>query len=675
MVTRFTLFIISIICCGALGIQAQATFFDDFESYEVGEYLGPQSDIWRTWSNGGEGGSEDVRIVDDNANSGDNSIYFKGSGGGGPADVILPFGQAYNSGFFIFKQMMYISENKESYFNFQGNQTIGQVWVMNATFNRDGTYAITDGENTPVFDGTYPQEEWFEFAFNINLDANIWNFVLNGECVGSFTNPVNRLASMDLYPIDGNAEFWIDDVSFEHIEEAPEINLDGGISIAGVNFLGLIGTEVQSIGNLINNGSDIITSATIEISYSGETTNLEFPDINLEPGQSQELMLETPISLTEGNSNIGITIVELNGAAEDDEACNNQIVAIGRAITPALGRAVLVEEGTGTWCGWCPRGAVAMERFGEKYGDYFVGVAVHNGDPMVVNAYDNEVSSQVEGYPNAFVDRTQISDPSLAENPFLDKISQAPIATFEVGSVATDDSREMEFIIKVTAIEDLQSERLFVALVEDHVTGTGANWGQSNYFAGGGEGPMGGYEDLPATVPASQMVYEDVARALLTSYAGDIEFLQEELLAGDSRTFSYSFDVPEDFDIENMSIVAALHKGGETANAIQVTLPDAVANGDLSTGINDPLLQSNFAISPNPAADLVNIKLELAELEDVKLEVYNIYGTLVKTFIKNNFVGQQNWILNISDLTNGTYMVRVNVGRKSAIHKLQKLSN
>lgn len=43
---------------------------------------------------------------------------------------------------------------------------------------------------------------------------------------------------------------------------------------------------------------------------------------------------------------------------------------------------VWVEEATGTWCGWCPRGEVYMNYLYAKYPEHFVGIAVHQKDPM-----------------------------------------------------------------------------------------------------------------------------------------------------------------------------------------------------------------------------------------------------------------------------------------------------
>ena len=69
-----------------------------------------------------------------------------------------------------------------------------------------------------------------------------------------------------------------------------------------------------------------------------------------------------------------------------------------------------MEEYTGTWCGWCPRGAVGMAKMQEKYGEKFVGMVYHTDaskDPMVTTTPATEYA----GAPWGVLDRTLDADP------------------------------------------------------------------------------------------------------------------------------------------------------------------------------------------------------------------------------------------------------------------------
>ncbi|MBL7832200.1 MAG: hypothetical protein JNK41_14330, partial [Saprospiraceae bacterium] len=179
---------------------------------------------------------------------------------------------------------------------------------------------------------------------------------------------------------------------------------------------------------------------------------------------------------------------------------------------------VVVEEATGTWCGFCVRGAVYMDQLTEKYGDDFVGIAVHNGtnDPMVVPTYDQGTTNfpNFSGFPSAIVARKHLVSPEDIETPFLQEAAIAP--TVDLTATATYDKVTRELVVNLssTTTKNYVAPKFFIALIEDGVTGTSAGYNQSNYYSGGSLGPMGGFENLPNPVPANQMVYNHVARAL-----------------------------------------------------------------------------------------------------------------------------------------------------------------
>ncbi len=66
-------------------------------------------------------------------------------------------------------------------------------------------------------------------------------------------------------------------------------------------------------------------------------------------------------------------------------------------VVPAPNKLVIGEEATGTWCGWCPRGAVALNWMDKDYEGFWQGIAVHNGDPMTDATYDNAIGNYIAG--------------------------------------------------------------------------------------------------------------------------------------------------------------------------------------------------------------------------------------------------------------------------------------
>ncbi|MFZ6050790.1 HYR domain-containing protein, partial [Halocola ammonii] len=229
--------------CGVFILNDHDTYIQDFESFSNGDYIGVEASEWTTWS-GSTGGAEDAQIVTNQANSGSNSIYFSStSGSGGPQDVVLPFGGLIDSDIFNFETALYVETGSSAYFNFQGSETIGTSWALEATFNTDGTYNLSSGG----ISGTYSQGQWIDLRFRMNLTSNNWEFFINGVSQGTWSNGTNQIASVDIFPADANASFWIDDVSFSTDPAA-----GGGADASGIYPVGtttVTYTAVDDAGN------------------------------------------------------------------------------------------------------------------------------------------------------------------------------------------------------------------------------------------------------------------------------------------------------------------------------------------------------------------------------------------------------------------------------------------
>jgi hypothetical protein len=79
------------------------------------------------------------------------------------------------------------------------------------------------------------------------------------------------------------------------------------------------------------------------------------------------------------------------------------ITTVASAQTPT--KKVLLEEFTGSWCGWCPRGIYAIQQLEAKYPNSFIPVSFHNSDPMQISTGQDTLESTVTGYPDGWIDR------------------------------------------------------------------------------------------------------------------------------------------------------------------------------------------------------------------------------------------------------------------------------
>ena len=643
----------------AFNLNAQL-FSDNFDAYTAGQYLGPQSLTWSTWS-GTEGGNEDVQITSTNSSSAPNAIYFSSTAAnGGPQDVVLKFGQLYNSGVFTLQNKFYVNAGKKGYYNIQGALTIGNIWALNVNMNA-GQLTIDDGITPNLVVSSYPEAAWFELKIEANLTLHVWKAYLNGNLVGTWVNGVNTVASADFFPVQ-NTQMYIDDVMFDHVPftvpalDAMVADIDMGAELATQS-----GTPTVKV---VNGGSTAITSLKVDLTYNGSTTTQNVTGVNIPTAGVYNVSLPSTV-LVAGTLPINAVVYNVNGGAGDNTPSNDTLIELINPIVPAPGKMVVGEEATGTWCQWCPRGAVFMDLFETKYQDFWAGIAVHNGDPMTVEAYDTGIGTLIGGYPSALVDRLGDVDPSGMSSDFFTRLQTAPKATLVNGATWDANSRVLNVSVRYNfALAANGNYKSACVLTEDGVTGTGAGWSQSNAYASGNNGVMGGYESLPSPVPAAQMVYDHVARAIAPSFTGMTGIFPATVNAGDAHIVNYSFTLPAGWDENEIQIIGLLiDPTGKIDNAASVDITTAVANGyetGLNAGIAQVLESSRpVALAPNPAIGTSAILLNLTTESEVHIQLTDLNGKLITSGEYTNLSGAQSIAINLNGLSAGMYAVNI----------------
>ena len=84
---------------------------------------------------------------------------------------------------------------------------------------------------------------------------------------------------------------------------------------------------------------------------------------------------------------------------------------------------VLLEEFTGAWCGYCPRGAFESDKLDSIQAGKFIPVAIHVGDIMKI-ALGESIDSVYNdyGYPGGMINRVSAgSSPTMATNLWSSK--------------------------------------------------------------------------------------------------------------------------------------------------------------------------------------------------------------------------------------------------------------
>ena len=264
----------------------------------------------------------------------------------------------------------------------------------------------------------------------------------------------------------------------------------------------------------------------------------------------------------------------------------------------------IIEEYTGTWCGWCIRGIVGMELLRETLGEDFIGVAYHNGDPMqIMNEYG--YPNSIGGFPSAYLDRTYDVDAyygftSGTPGAIVDAVQQlAAIETVGDLEVTAQWTSEEKTAISVDVSsffsidKDNAKYALEVMMAADDLHGTASGWKQKNYYNGLSsyinDPRLGPWVTQPATV--SGLHFNDVLVYTSFRISGS---LPTTIVAYEDYDYNYTFKLSDlqrpnlaQQNKDNLRIVVLIVDTGtgKVVNANKCTISDyvpAIIPGDVN---------------------------------------------------------------------------------------------
>jgi hypothetical protein len=658
----------------------QSTFSDDFESYNVGDYIGAVSPNWTTWD-GITGGTEDTQVENtmNNTPSGSKSCHWTSSSStGGPQDCILPFGGAYTTGTFTYQMDMFVDANKGAYFNFQGQSTLGNSFPMECYLRQTGAFTCSNTDGT-LLTGTYPTNAWFTLRYDINLNTNTWNMFINNVSVGSFANSKDSISAIDIFAYNGGtggnnmASFYVDNVSYAYTAYTLPV-LNAAVTNIGNISVGVVGATKYPVIRVRNLGTSTLTSFDLAVNYNSNTTNQSFTSQSIPSLGVMDYTMTAPITMAAGNLPVTVTISNVNGNVSDNDPSDDVKILNLNPAVPAPNKVVVVEEATGTWCPWCVRGTVFMDYMSNTYGALYAGIAVHNADPMTVAPYDSAMATHVTGYPSVLVDRQAAIDPSGVEQPFLTRVAVAPVAALVNGAVLNGNILKVSVTYTFATATVGTNYKYACVLTEDGLTGVGSQWSQNNAYAGGANGVMGGYELLPNPVSYTQMHYDHVARAISPGWAGSTGF-PSAIAAGQSVTWDFTFTVPSTWTLNNMHIIGMLiQANNQMNNASYSTVTQALGNGFVdgifapgATALEGP---DNVNLFPNPTNGTAFANVQLDKSENVSIRIMDVSGKVVAERSYGEMTGTNLLPIETTSYAKGIYFVQVTTGTTVTTTKL-----
>ena len=439
---------------------------------------------------------------------------------------------------------------------------------------------------------------------DIDIDANNWDwntvsleepFTITGEelyiGLGSYERITTRFSNADVLSPDG---FYMrvmgsgEDVNSAFLGKFVNMtsdfpgNLPLRIIFTGDNFptdiqisnAQVIATEnpIKFTAKVTNRTSKVINQYTFNWTLDAKAQKSINVKTYLAGGKSETITIELP-TIKGKNHTISYAVTDIDG--QEDAVASNSTGTFTFQL-PAntfYPRTIVMEEGTGTWCGYCVRGLETIDRLSKEYPENFIAIGIHNRDEMDNWLNYERIANRFSSYPNCLINRQELIDPHY---PTIHEIVENQMNSAEAEIQATalftrSDSSAVMVTTETTfgfSDDGYGDYRIAYVVVEDQV----GPYLQNNYYDSSQLDPddyMYNWTQQPSRV---KILFNDVARTIYTDADGLKGSIPVTIEEGKAYKYTYGFNLPQNIqNRKNIRIVTLLidNKSGEIMNAAQ----------------------------------------------------------------------------------------------------------
>ena len=343
----------------------------------------------------------------------------------------------------------------------------------------------------------------------------------------------------------------------------------------------LKGETVNIPVKISNDGKQAVTSISYTITTDGNTTAEKTVAVNnLASFASTTVNIPFDADARAKKHAKTLTITKVNGqpnAGEHNTATGSLITISEKPVAVPV-----VEEFTGTWCGWCVYGFTGMEKAHEQFGDKAVLIAAHNDDPMEIADY-NPIMSSVASFPSSKINRIASVYPNAANlaNYLNWQLGRVTVGSIQANAMWTSTDKtaiSIDTQTKFVYNDDNGQYGIAYVLIADGLTGTTSKWAQNNFMSGQtGDATMQFWIDSPSKVTGLEFNHVAVgAWDILNGVDGSVN---SSITADEVQNYKFTADISTNSVIQDKSklTVAALlidRSTGAIVNASQTAIQD-----------------------------------------------------------------------------------------------------
>ena len=247
-------------------------------------------------------------------------------------------------------------------------------------------------------------------------------------------------------------------------------------------YVPITAKSVKGKMKVSNIGRTTIQNIDYTLSLNGrelESMHYVFPQAL---GHNDDAVVEVDVPpYTElGEDELVFTITKVNGGRNGATISYANLPRI--TVTKVPKRRIAVEEYTAMWCRYCPTGIALMENLSHTFGDDFIGIAVHTGDPL--DCWDYYSKAKGVHLPTVDMNRSHRLGYVLAVDEFKAEQEAGADMDLEVSAV-WDESKNNITVTPVVTFRVNRDEAPYgfaYVLTEDGMTDS--RWVQNNAYSG-----------------------------------------------------------------------------------------------------------------------------------------------------------------------------------------------